>query len=278
MRLSLSPLVLVVVSALLHALWNALLKRETKDQASTTSVLLIAATSALGIAAFERVTAFPEPRAIVFAVVAGLAEATYFHCLARSLAGAPLGFAYPLARGGSILVVWPVSIWILLESVSGPRIVGGAIVLLGLLAVAGAHRPTRRSALFIGGAALSIAGYHLAYKLALDRHAAPMALFATSLGVALAAHVAVFRNLRAGILAIARRPLSLGGAGILCTVSFLMFLEALRQEGAGLVLTLRNTSVLFSQIFAFGLGERPTRNQLIGCVLIAGGGALIAWR
>jgi uncharacterized membrane protein len=66
--------------------------------------------------------------------------------------------------------------------------------------------------------------------------------------------------------------------GAVCGSSFLVFMEALDAGGAGFVLTLRNTSVLFATGFAFAIGERPRRPQIIGAVLVAAGAAVMASR
>ena len=65
--------------------------------------------------------------------------------------------------------------------------------------------------------------------------------------------------------------------GIVCGGSFLMLIEALAGDGAGMVLTLRNTSVLFAIGLAAVIGERPRRPQIIGAILVAGGAVVMAW-
>jgi uncharacterized membrane protein len=74
---------------------------------------------------------------------------------------------------------------------------------------------------------------------------------------------------------IAAAPLRLIGMGALCGASFLIFLVALHGGGAGFVITLRNTSVLFATALAFAIGERPGARQVIGAVLVAGGAVLL---
>jgi uncharacterized membrane protein len=64
--------------------------------------------------------------------------------------------------------------------------------------------------------------------------------------------------------------------GILCGGSFLILLEALARGGAGFVLTLRNTSVLFATALAATIGEKPRNAQIAGAVLVAAGAILMA--
>jgi uncharacterized membrane protein len=72
-------------------------------------------------------------------------------------------------------------------------------------------------------------------------------------------------------------PYVVGIAGVLSAASFLAFLGALVRGGAGLVLTLRNTSVVFAQGMAFLIGERPRRLQILGACLVAVGAVLLGW-
>jgi drug/metabolite transporter (DMT)-like permease len=127
--------------------------------------------------------------------------------------------------------------------------------------------------------AASIAGYHLAYKAALGSGVNPSASFALSLGVS-----AVINVLRLG--ATDRRALGplcrthaprLILMGVVCAGSFLILMEALAIGGSGYVLTLRNTSILFAAGLAWWIGERPSRSELAGAVLVAAGAVLMSW-
>jgi uncharacterized membrane protein len=62
-----------------------------------------------------------------------------------------------------------------------------------------------------------------------------------------------------------------------CGGSFLILMEALAAGGAGFVLTLRNTSVLFAVGLAWAIGDPPRRPQIAGAVLVAAGAVLMAW-
>jgi uncharacterized membrane protein len=65
--------------------------------------------------------------------------------------------------------------------------------------------------------------------------------------------------------------------GAVCGGSFLILMEALAAGGAGFVLTLRNTSVLFAVGLAWAIGDSPRRAQIAGAVLVAAGAVLMAW-
>lgn len=107
----------------------------------------------------------------------------------------------------------------------------------------------------------------------------PSAVFAVALALATAINVARLGGRGRSALAAlirARAPRVLV-MGLVCGSSFLILLEALAGGGAGFVLTLRNTSVLFATGLAAAIGELPRRTQIAGAVLVASGAILMAW-
>lgn len=272
---------LVLLSALLHAAWNALLKREQDIEIATVAVLAVAAVSSLLIALVTPGAAFANPRGLAWALSAGVFEGGYFIALAMALLRAPLGFAYAVARGGAIALVWPISVLFLSEALTPYAIAGVLVLWAGLLSVGtGGDASASASGLrWSMLCAVGIAGYHVCYKEALADHALPAALFAVSLAIALPLNLfRLGRDKRARLFARLRTgPSAIIVSGVICTAAFVVFLNALALAGAGVVLTLRNTSVVFAQVFAFALGERLPRRQVIGALLIALGAALIGW-
>ena len=278
---------LVLVSALLHATWNALLRMEAdKDRtlvAAVTVATMLAAVVAVVRWSLGEVP-FASTESIEWTVAAGVLEWMYFASLAKALDKGPLGPVYTISRGGAILVVWPVSIALLGETVTATSAIGSAVVLGGLaLTSAGIgtsdRRPRRDALAWAVACACSIAGYHLAYKGALRTGGSASAGFAVALGVASAINVARLgtegRRIAASILR-ARLPRVLL-MGAICGGSFLILMEALAAGGAGYVLTLRNTSVLFAIGLAALIGEQPRRAEISGAVLVAAGAVLMAW-
>ncbi len=271
---------LLVVSALLHAAWNALLKRERSPQAASLGVLAAAvAFSAVAVAAWPGAT-LPRGAALGWAIGAGGFEAVYFVTLGEALARASYGAVYAIARGGALLVVWPAAALLLGEPVTARSAAGAALVGLGvaLVAVAGRERATRGGIGLAVACAASIAGYHLCYDRALLAGAAPAPLFAVAFAVALPC---VFGWARRGGAGAGwgggwRTPLRWAFAGALATASFLLFLGGLARSGAGPALTLRNTSVVFAQLLALAMGEAVPRRQLLGAALVVAGAALVA--
>jgi drug/metabolite transporter (DMT)-like permease len=269
----------LLASALLHAGWNALLKREKDPEVAALGVLAAGLVFAAAIAFAFPGTGFPTRAALLWGAGAGAFEAIYFVTLGAALARATYGAVYAVARGGALVLVWPVAVAFLREPVTGRSAAGAALVAAGVVLVAAAGRE-RAS---VGGIALavacagSIAGYHVCYDLALAAGAGTAPLFALAFAVALPpvwlwARLTGRTAVGVGRGAVVRWSV----AGALATASFLLFLAGLARSGAGVALTLRNTSVVFAQALALAIGERVPPRQLAGSILVVAGAALVA--
>jgi drug/metabolite transporter (DMT)-like permease len=270
---------LVLASAFLHAFWNAMLKREGDPQIKTVALLFFV-TLFSWLAVLIRVPPwFPTSGAMTYALASGVCEAGYFITLALALAGAPLGKVYPISRGGALLWAWPVSVLWLGEHPTAIRIAGAILVGAGLL-LAGSRSPlpaTGRGLVWAAASAAFIAGYSLFYKRSLQLDADPRLLFATSVSVALPINIARLWR-RRGDFARAFRPppFSMAFAAFCSWASFWLYLLALRHTGAAAALTLRNAALVFTQGFAWWLGESPGRLQVLGALTVAAGALLIS--
>jgi drug/metabolite transporter (DMT)-like permease len=270
---------LVLASALLHAGWNAILKRQEDTSPAAVAIIAIAGVcSALFALALSR-AAWATPAALAWTALSGACEAAYFLTLSRALAVAPLGTAYTISRGGSLLFVWPIAVLWLGERAGVLAAAGATLVFVGLVATGGSRVVRARGAGWALACAVFIASTYLVNKRALAAGAEPAALFAGSLLVALPINVALLgRGGGARIVrSIRAKPVAIGGAGIVCAASFLLFLSALETSGAGRVLTLRNTSVVFAHAFGWLAGERPNRVQIGGGALVVAGAALLGF-
>jgi uncharacterized membrane protein len=255
-------------------------KREQDPRAAGLCVLAVATLVASALVPFARQRAFPAPVGLWWGLGAGVFEGLYFAALGWALARGPLGPVYTVARGGAMLVAWPISVLLLGESFPWPARFGVALIGagLGLATLRAGERVAARSLEWALVCAFAIAGYHLCYKLALQSGSEPRALFAVALACALPINAACLGRgvLQSSLSALRRSPLRMLAGGVTCTASFVIFLEALSLAGAGAVLTLRNTSILFAQAFAVWGGERPSQRVLGGAALVVVGAFLLA--
>jgi drug/metabolite transporter (DMT)-like permease len=277
---------LVLLSALLHATWNALLRVESDKDRALVAAVAVGALISTVIAAVRWQhgdVPFPTDASLVWAVVAGVGEWLYFVSLAKALDKGSLGPVYTISRGGAILLVWPVSIAFFAESLTVASAIGSAIVFAGLALSSmrtGDNRKTSSNALaWAIACAGSIASYHLAYKAALHAGGSASAVFAVGMTVATLINlVRLGSDGRRAVTKLWRTRLPrVAIMGAVCAGSFLILMEALAAGGAGYVLTLRNTSVLFATGLAFLIGEHPRRAEIAGATFVAAGAILMAW-
>lgn len=277
---------LVLLSAFLHAGWNALLRVEPDKDRGLVGAICFASLFSLAIAGVRWIggeTMFASTEALIWTLAAGVAEAIYFGTLARALDLGRLGAVYTVSRGGAVLVVWPLSIALFHEVATASSTAGSIVVLLGLGlssfgSSGGGNTRHRAGIAWAAVCAVSIAGYHLSYKAALLSGGNPSATFAFSLG--LSAVISVVRIGSAGrrtlVTVVRGRAVRIVMMGVICGGSFLILMEALARGGSGYVLTLRNTSVLFAAGLAFAIGEKPKGTEMIGAVFVAAGAVLMS--
>ena len=270
-------MILVLASACLHALWNALLKRARNIQTASVGILAVSFLVTAGMVPWTAGHVFPGLKPLLWALGAGLGEGCYFVTLSRALRAAPLGWSYAWMRGLGMLLVWPVSLLCMGETLRPFSAVSVAAVCLGLMVMGlvSARGQGFRAFFWAGATGVCIAGYTLCYKAALAGGAHPVGLFGMAMLVALPVQIGItFR--RQGFALPDQWGLVLT-AGALCAGSFLLYLEALALEGAGIMATLRNTSIVFAVLFSRAIGERPTVRQWAGAALITAGAVGLAW-
>jgi drug/metabolite transporter (DMT)-like permease len=273
-------LALVLASAFVHALWNAILKRCRDAEGAVIAGSLVSAFFAVAVGAclgFHR----GSGSSIAWCLFAGVLEAAYFQTLARALSRGALGLVYTVSRGGSLVLVWPISVLLLGEHVTPLRLGGTVLVIAGLAATGISGNSVHVSRGAVGLAVLTgvfIGGYNLAYKMALGGGVSAGTANAASLGFAALINLTIVSadRRRRAFASLRNEGLAIGIAGFLGATGFLLFLAALSYVGAGLIVTLRNTSILFAQAMGWFLGERPTRLSLAGTAAVTAGAVLLA--
>ena len=277
-----AAIVLAFSSAVIHALWNVLLKRMKDLDAASAGVFAVSLIAAgIGSLAMPG-RAFPAAGALLWGLAAGLGEGGYFVGLARSLERAPLGWSYTWMRGSAIALVWPVSVLAMGELFRWTSLgcVLGVCAGLGLLGTTAGRSRAAGAFGWAFGTGICLAGSNLAYKMALACGAQPLALFSLSMAVGLPVQTCV--RLRqhgwASFRILPERPFLVLAAGLLCALGFTLFLVALSMTGAGAVTTIRNTSVAFAMVFSLTLGERPRKLEWLGAALVTLGAAGLGWK
>ncbi|MBI5534978.1 MAG: EamA family transporter [Deltaproteobacteria bacterium] len=270
------PILAILGSALLHATWNAVLKRR-KDTTAAAMLLVVGAGLISAVLTFAVGPADVPAGALPWVGAVALSEGLYFFFLSKSLQELPLGSAYGLSRGGGLLVTWPISIALLSETINARILIGGGVLTLGLF-VSVTTVGSRKGLMWTVLCACMVGLYPVFYKQSLGMGVSPYPLFCLSLlgsvpiqVLLLGAHPwARLRNeLRV-------RPLVLALTCAVTAASFLLLLWALRFVGAGRITALRNTSVLFAYAFGWLAGERLTARSAIASVAITVGAVLLS--
>jgi len=263
-------LVLALLAAGLHALWNVLVAGAPDIEATTAAAL------AVGVVVFAPVAAATwrvESEAIPFIVASTMLEIAYFGLLVAAYRRADLSLVYPLTRGLAPVLVLVASVAVLALGTSAGEIAGVAVVAVGILLVRGVgSRGDRWTLVLVVAIAAAIAGYTLVDRYGV-RHANPLAYLELLLIVpAVVYSLSVGRRrMRA---ALTRRGVA---AGLASFGAYVLVLTALRLASAASVAAVRESSVVVAVAFAaIVLRERVTATRLAGSVLVAGGVALIA--
>ena len=185
--LTLAALVLVLGSAAVHALWNALLA-DAEDTHATTAVMLVS-----GVVLFAPVAALTwdvDGAALPYVLASGTLELVYFGLLATAYSRAELTFVYPVARGSAPVIVLVVSVAALGAAVSGLQAAGVLVVAAGVLLVRGLGRGRGADLALALAVGACIAGYTLVDDHGLA-HAAPIGYLTLVLVVAAIPYAAI---------------------------------------------------------------------------------------
>lgn len=149
----------VMLAALLHASWNAVVK-SGPDKLLTT---IMVTTAAAGLsAALIPFLNQPTPSSFPFAAASALFQIVYFLLVARTYQVADMSQTYPLMRGTAPLIVAVVSVFQMHEALSLFAWIGVMAICLGIFIIAlGSTLKDRRGIYLALLNALVIAGYTL---------------------------------------------------------------------------------------------------------------------
>lgn len=193
---------------------------------------------------------------------------------------AGLPFLAPFDTAPSNAIVWFVALIVFRQTIQVIDVIGATLIFVGLPFVHIKRDATgsilRSSWPYL--AAACIAGYHLCYGRALVLDNQPLLLFTVALSISVPIFILVSRRKPSLLFRFESNSEMLLGliGGIVCGASFLVFLFGLRDAGPGPAISLRNTSIVFAQGYAWFLGERPSLIQWIGILLISVGAIVLA--
>jgi drug/metabolite transporter (DMT)-like permease len=265
----------VLLAAVLHALWNALLK-SLPDQFAGFAMLGLA-TVAVSLLALPLVAA-PAPASRGFLALSALLHVGYELFLIGSYQAGDLSQVYPLARGSAPLLVAAAAAVVAHERLAGPQLAGVALVSAGLASLSlGGGRPVgrdRRALLLALGTGVFIAAYTVSDGLGARRSGTPLGYIvwlSLGYGVALPAYALLARRRR--LAAALRSDWRVGALCGLCSlVAYGLVIWAQTRGTLAAVAALRETSVVVAAVIgAVVLHERFGRLRVAASVLVAAG-------
>ncbi|RUL74960.1 EamA family transporter [Dyella choica] len=241
----------VMLAALLHASWNALIKQGGNK---LLSMVLVANSAALLAAFFLPVLSPPARASWPFILSSTILQIGYFVLLAQAYRVADLSQAYPLMRGTAPLLVAVACACFLRESLRPIAWTGIAVICIGILSLA-LPRQLEGGRRGIGLALLNavlIAGYTLVDGIGVKLSGAPAAytlwIFLLT-GIPLAAWALLARRAAyCRYMASHWRAALAGGIGT--TTSYALVLGAMTTAPIAMVAALRETSILFAAVLS----------------------------
>lgn len=270
----------VLGSAFLHAVWNAL-AHSSKDRLAAMTLIAI---SSGALAAVLLVFSRPPAHAVwPYLVASGCVQGLYNFGLVLAYRLGEFGRMYPLARGTSPLVVALVATFVIGQHMSALEAVGIGVISAGLLALAFSKGLPSRSDLPAVLAAVAtgctIATYTLIDGVAVRRAGSVLGYagweFLISAVLVILGAAAIRRRRFASSL---RSDTARGlGGGIVCMTAYTLVLWAQTKGALAEVATLRETSILIGAAIAAvvlreGFGRvrvAASAGVVLGIVLIA---------
>lgn len=267
---------IVLFAALLHAIWNAIVKGSDDKLLTTALITIFAAMISALILPFLPV---PAPASWPYLIASTILQTGYFCLVALTYRAANMSVAYPLMRGAAPLIVTLASVLWLGEVLSAGAWKGIVLICAGIIALASAARGAdRRGILFASATALVIAAYTLVDGAGVRLSGAPATY---------TLWLSLLTGLPFGLWLLTARPPAfrrhlqrswsfglIGGFGTL--LSYGLALWAMTQAPVPVVSALRETSILFAAaISALVLKEDVGVRQIGVALTILVGAAFI---
>jgi len=269
----------VLLGALLHAVWNAMIRGSSNRTLDT--VLVVTGAGVIMICALPFVP-LPAAASWPYLIASGIIHVAYFLLVAMSYRHGELSFVYPIMRGSAPAISAFAAALLLAEIPVAGGWLGVALISGGVMLLAG---DSWRSGSFHGRAALfaiGTAGVIVVYTLVdgigvrLSEHAASYTGWVFLLTAVPLLVIFMVRD-RTDTTAYLRQHWRRGLFGGACTLaSYALALWAMTRAPIALVAALRETAVIFGVLIAaIVLRERITRIRYLSILIVTAGAVAI---
>jgi drug/metabolite transporter (DMT)-like permease len=275
LRLDPGVVALVLLAALLHACWNAVVKSDSDRLVSMGLVMLAGALLGLAVVPF---VPFPDPVAWPYLAASVLIHNFYYFFLLKAYRWGDLSHVYPISRGLGPLLVALASGRLIGEHLAPHEIGGVVLVSFGIASLAFGHGLPRgkewRPVIYAVLTGVTISAYTIADGLG-ARHAGNALSYIAWLNVVEGPWVFLLAVAlrRGGIVLYLRRSWWRGFAGgIVATCAYGIAIWALSLGAMAHVAALRETSVIFAAaIGAILLREGFGYRRIVAASIVAAG-------
>jgi drug/metabolite transporter (DMT)-like permease len=271
-------IVLVLVAAVLHAVWNALVKAGSDKVATQALMSLFASLPALAALPF---LPLPLPAAWPMLAVSTVVHLAYYFSLVSAYRAGDLSQVYPIARGTSPLLVG-LGAWAFAgESMSAIEMLGVAIVCAGIVSLTarrGLSAHERRAIGFALATSVTIGLYSVADGMGVRRAGEPLSYIAWLLALEAPLAIAAGLWLRRGRIVVSFRAHARNACigGTISALGYGIVIWAMGRLPLAQVSALRETSVIIAAaIGALLLRESFGPRRIAAAVMVAGGNALM---
>jgi drug/metabolite transporter (DMT)-like permease len=267
---------IVLLAAVLHASWNALLRAGTDRLWSMTMMCIAVALVCAGLAL---VLPVPARASWGCAILSALLHVGYNLFLVRTYRSGDLGQTYPIAQGSSPLLVSLGAALFAGElpdpiSMAGILLVSGGIISLAFQG----RRLGLDSLAYALGTGCFIGAYSVTDGIGARLSGTPVGYtiwMCLLWGIMMPPVYAVLRDWRSLIRG-PRETLVAAGGGIVSLVAYGIIIVAMSLGPMGPVSALRETSVVFAALIGrFFLHERLTAHRIAACIVVAIGALCI---
>ena len=266
----------VLGAALMHAIWNAMVKVELDRFVAVTAMTVGMAATALPAASFVE---FPAPVVWPWIIASVILHMGYKLFLIRAYQTGDLAQIYPLARGTAPLLITLGGIFLVSEvpgpvSIAGIGLLSAGTFLMSMRGHAGLEKLNRHAVFYALVTSVFIAGYTLSdgrgARTAASASSYAVWLFISDAGWSLILFVWLRGAARLKDVVAAWKPGLVTGA--LSGGAYWIAMWAMTKAPIATVAALRETSILFAMLISVtALGEKMTAWRAAAALAIIGG-------
>ena len=275
----------VVLSALMHASWNALVKGG--DDGWLTGTLISGFAAAAGLVVVIAIAPWPEPHHWPWLIGSGALHASYFVLLMCAYTYGDLGKVYGIARGTAPLVIVALAGPLVGDVPTWQEIAAIMVLVAGVVALT--FEPGKFATADFKAVVLAIltgsmiAAYSLFDAIGIRTIGPELQYASVTYGAWLMIFtampvLAIAAVIRRGRILPYMRANALKGAvgGVIGVASYMLILFAFAQASVASVAALRETGVVFAALIGtFILGERLGKRRIPAAILVAVGAGAI---